>query len=55
MSFGQKFIQLPATLNFRNSIGEVDTADRDTRNAYIAAMNREARIARLEREREYNE
>lgn len=55
MSFGPDFIQPPATLTFRNPIGEVDNAALDLRNSEIRLINREARIARLERERDYNE
>lgn len=55
MSFGQEFIQPPAKLNFRNPIGEVDNAALDLRTAEIRLINREARVARQEREAEYNE
>ena len=55
MPFGPNTIQPPATLNFRNSIGEVDNAALDLRTAEIQLINREARIARQEREAEYNE
>ena len=55
MSFGLTFVQPPATLNFRNPIGEVDNAALDLRTAEIQLINREARIAMQEREAEYNE
>ena len=55
MSFGQEFTQPPATLHFRNPIGEVDNAALDLRTAEIQLINREARIAMQEREAEYNE
>ena len=55
MSYGLTFIQPPATPRFRNPIGEVDNAALDLRTAEIQLINREARIARQEREREYCE
>lgn len=55
MSFGPDFIQPPATLHFRNPIGEVDNAALDLRTAEIQLINREARIAMQERKAEYNE
>ena len=55
MSFGPTFIQPPATLNFRDPIVEVDNAALDLRTAEIQLINRVARIARQEREAEYNE
>ena len=55
MSFGPDFIQPPAHLNFRNPIGEVDNAALDLRTSEIQLINREAMIARQEREAEYNE
>ena len=55
MPFGPTTIQPPAKLNFRNPIGEVDNAALDLRTAEIQLINREDRIARQEREAEYNE
>jgi hypothetical protein len=55
MSFGPTTIQPPVKLNFRNTYGEVDTAALDLRTAEIQLINREAKIARQEREREYCE
>lgn len=55
MGFGPITIQQPTKLNFRNPIGEVDNAALDLRTAEIQLINREARIARQEREAEYNE
>ena len=55
MPFGPDFVQPPAILNFRNPIGEVDNAALDLRTAEIQLINREARIAQQEREREYCE
>jgi len=55
MSYGPDVIQPPAKLNFRNPIGEVDNAALDLRAAEIQLINRDARIARQEREAEYNE
>ena len=55
MGFGPITIQQPTKLNFRNPIGEVDNAALDLRTAEIQLINREARIARQEREAEYND
>ena len=55
MSFGPDFIQPPAKLNFRNTYGEVDNAALDLRTDEIQLINRKARIARQEREAEYND
>ena len=55
MASGPTFIQQPARLNFRNTVGEVDNAALDIRNSEIQLIKREAGIAREEREREYNE
>ena len=55
MSFGPDFVQPRATLNFRNTCVEVDNAALDIITAEIQLINREARIARQEREAEYNE
>ena len=55
MTFGPTTIQPPTKLNFRNPIGEVDTAASDQRNGDIAAMNREFRLEQEQRRREYNE
>jgi len=55
MAFGPIIIQQPATLNFRNTCGEVDTAASDIRNGDIAAMNREFRLEQEQRRREYDE
>ena len=55
MGFGPINIQPPDTLPFRNPIGEVDNAALDLRTAEIQLINREARIARQEREADYNE
>lgn len=55
MPFGPTNIQQPATLNYRNPIGEVDNAALDLRSDEIQLINREARIAMQEREAEYNE
>lgn len=55
MPFGPTTIQPPATLRFRNQIGEVDNAALDIRTAEIQLINREARIAMQEREAEQNE
>lgn len=55
MPSGPTFIQPPATLRFRNPIGEVDNVALDLRTAEIQLINREARISRQEREAEYNE
>jgi len=55
MAFGPTTIQPPATLNFRNTCGEVDNAALDLRTAEIQLINREARIAMQEREAEQNE
>ena len=55
MGFGPITIQPPATLNFRNPIGEVNTAASDIRNSEIAAMNREFRLEQEQRRREYDE
>ena len=55
MSFGPTTIQPPAKLNYRNTIGEVDTAESDGRNADIADMNRVYRLEQEQRRREYNE
>jgi len=55
MAFGPTTIQPPAKLNFRNTYGEVDNAALDYRSAEIQLINREARIAREERKREYDE
>jgi len=52
-AFRSDMIQPRATLNFRDTIEEVDTAASDLRNSEIAAMNREARIARQEWVREH--
>ena len=55
MSFGPTIIQPPTKLNFRNPIREIDNAALDLRTAEIQLINREARIARQEREAEYND
>jgi len=54
MSFGPIIIQQPATLNFRPFVGEVDNAALELRTSEIQLINREARIAREEREAEQN-
>jgi len=41
--------------NISNTYGEVDNAALDYRSAEIQLINREARIAREERKREYDE
>ena len=55
MAYRPIFIQQPARLNFRATVGEVDNAALDLRSAEIQLINREDRIARQEREAEYNE
>jgi len=50
MSFGPIIIQQPTTLNFRPFVGEVDNAALELRTSEIQLINREARIAREERE-----
>jgi len=55
MPFGPNIIQQPTELNYRNPIGDVDNAALEIRSSEIQLINREARIARQEREAEYNE
>jgi len=55
MPFGPNTIQQPTKLNYRNPIGDVDNAAHEVRSTEIQLINRVARIARQEREAEYNE